>query len=225
MSTSISPDVLKNTIPERHSLFQLKYFVIGKEPTLQGKLWQCLREIKTRQEALETMNLEIVDAKDSLELMELDIEKTKMGLAQFEEEDLTPEKRLDLKIVEINLRKAVRRKEILEKQLATIEDKIKYKKEEIAFFEEAFESLEKIEKVKDFDDPKAQTQYWSEKLAHDLNLRALMRAPMDMELIKTVLALPDNAPIKLQTVNMIEGQQHALLAQQNLEKKEEGKDE
>ncbi len=205
-------DVLKNNLPDRHSLFQLKYFIIGKEPTIQGKLWQCLREIKTRNEALESMDLEMAEAKDHLEIIEIEIEK--MDLALNLDIELTPEKKFDLRTLAINLRKTIRRKEIIKKQLITAADKIKYKKEEVVFFQEAFDALEKNEKVKNFDDPKAQTHYWSEKLAQDLNLRGLLRAPMDLELMKTILALPDNAPIKMQTVNMIESQQHALLAEQ-----------
>jgi len=211
-------DVLKNNLPDRHSLFQLKYFIIGKEPTIQGKLWQCLREIKTRNEALESMDLEMAEAKDHLEIIEIEIEK--MDLALNLDIELTPEKKFDLRTLAINLRKTIRRKEIIKKQLITAADKIKYKKEEVVFFQEAFDALEKNEKVKNFDDPKAQTHYWSEKLAQDLNLRGLLRAPMDLELMKTILALPDNAPIKMQTVNMIESQQHALLAEQK-----EGSDE
>ena len=57
----------------RHSYFQLKYFVIGKEPTLQAQMWQCLRELQARKETIDSLALEIEDTKDQIEL--LDVEK------------------------------------------------------------------------------------------------------------------------------------------------------
>ena len=52
-------DLLKNEVVQRHSYFQLKYFLIGKEPTNQAKMWQCLRELKTRRQSLKAISLEI----------------------------------------------------------------------------------------------------------------------------------------------------------------------
>ena len=68
-------EILKNEIAERHSYFQMKYFIINKEPTIQSKMWQCLREIKTRHESLESIMLEIDEGKDNLELIDINIDK------------------------------------------------------------------------------------------------------------------------------------------------------
>ena len=54
-------------ISQRHSYFQLKYFLIGKEPTYQSKMWQCLRELRNRVESLDNMSLEIDELKDKIE--------------------------------------------------------------------------------------------------------------------------------------------------------------
>ena len=43
-------NIIKNEIVDRHSYFQLKNFLVGKEPTLQSNLWRCVREIKIRKE-------------------------------------------------------------------------------------------------------------------------------------------------------------------------------
>ena len=67
--------ILSNEIAERHSYFQMKYFIVNKEPTTQAKMWQCLREIKARYESLEAIDMEIEDSKDNLELIDLDINK------------------------------------------------------------------------------------------------------------------------------------------------------
>jgi len=42
--------VLENDIVNRMSFFQLQHFIVNKEPTLQSKMWQCIREIRTRKD-------------------------------------------------------------------------------------------------------------------------------------------------------------------------------
>ena len=64
-------------ISQRHSYFQLKYFLIGKEPTYQSKMWQCLRELRNRVESLDNMSLEIDELKDKIEI--LDISKNRIS--------------------------------------------------------------------------------------------------------------------------------------------------
>ena len=58
-------EVLKNEPVNRHSYVQLKYFLIGKEPTIQAKMWQCIKELKTRRDSLNA--LELIHDKDRLE--------------------------------------------------------------------------------------------------------------------------------------------------------------
>ena len=72
----------------RHSYFQLKYFVIGKEPTLQAQMWQCLRELQARKETLDGITLEIDDTKDQIELLDLEREKEYLYISEsaFSEE-------------------------------------------------------------------------------------------------------------------------------------------
>jgi hypothetical protein len=70
MKDEIDELLKTNNINQRHSYFQLKYFLIGKEPTLQSKMWQCLRELKTRSESLKNIVLENDDLKDKIEILE-----------------------------------------------------------------------------------------------------------------------------------------------------------
>ena len=60
-------------LSSRHSYFQLQYFLIGKEPTNQSKMWQCLRELKSRKDNLESIDLQIEEEKDNLEFQKLSL--------------------------------------------------------------------------------------------------------------------------------------------------------
>jgi len=67
--------LLAQDVAQRHSYFQLKYFLIGKEPTNQSKMWQCLRELKSRKESLKSILLEREDLKDKLELLDINAKR------------------------------------------------------------------------------------------------------------------------------------------------------
>ena len=63
----------KRDIVNRHSFFQMKHFIINKEPTHQSRLWQCLRELKVRKEAIDSIKMELEDADDNLKLTEIEM--------------------------------------------------------------------------------------------------------------------------------------------------------
>lgn len=194
-------EILKNNVVDRHSYFQLKYFVIGKEPTTQSKMWQCLRELKTRLESLEAIDMEIDEGKDNLELININVEKMKQKEQTIERQ--------------IRLRKLNRRKVLSENNLKKLEEKKVFLQEESKFFLEAFKSLEKNEKLKPFDDLDSQKEYWGEKLLQKINLKILMQAPIDTELMETVLALPDDIPIKERSLKSLNLKHKKLLEGQN----------
>lgn len=194
-------EILKNNVVDRHSYFQLKYFVIGKEPTTQSKMWQCLRELKTRSESLEAIDMEIEEGKDNLELININVEKMKQKEQTIEQQ--------------IRLRKLNRRKVLSENNLKKLEEKKIFLQEESKFFLEAFKSLEKNEKLKPFDDLDSQKEYWGEKLLQKINLKILMQVPIDTELMETVLALPDDIPIKISSLKSLNLKHKKLLEGQN----------
>jgi len=167
---------------DRHSFFQLKYFVIGKEPTIQAKLWRCLKELKTRNESLLAIEDEIADKKDDLILLNL------------QKESLTGS--LSTETEQIAHRKKQRQITALERHISDLERKLKFTYDEAEFFYLAFKSLVEKEEVKPFDDLKSQEEYWNEKLSQELNMKLLLRHPIDLELIKTILALKDDSPVK-----------------------------
>ncbi len=86
-----------------------------------------------------------------------------------------------------------------------------------------FETLQKTETLRDFDDVDAQKQYWQEKLSQKLNLKMLTGGQLDTELIETVIALPDDMHIKqqiLQTLNIRHSQMAKAIEQSIKEKKD-----
>ena len=210
-------DVLKYEVAQRHSYFQLKYFLIGKEPTVQSKMWQCIRELKTRHESLIALELELEDTKDKLEL--LDIAIGKLRLDQERSSVLPPWNTenyngLDIpdgvkygdlyqREIDIKIRQIERQKKAAEANLLQLADRKKWLEEESRFFLETFKNLQKIEPLKHFDDMESQKQYWGERLAQKLNLKMLTQNQLDTELVETIVALPDDMAIKKQALGTL----------------------
>lgn len=120
--------LLKNNVVERHSYFQMKYFIINKEPTTQAKLWQCLREIKSRFEALQALSMELEDGKDNIELVNIKIDKLAKKIETYEENEEVTKREL-----EIQLKKTIRRRVAAFKNIVQLEEKKKSLEEEGRF--------------------------------------------------------------------------------------------
>lgn len=219
--TAEMQDILKNEVTQRHSYFQLKYFLIGKEPTVQAQMWQCMKELKTRNDSLMALDLEIEDTKDNIELLDIDIEKATLKVRESNSSTI-----LDKKENLIRLRKVERQKVSTEASLIQLIDRKKWLEEECRFFVETFKNLQKIEPLKHFDDFSSQKQYWGEKLAQKLNMKMLTSNQIDPELIETIIALPDDMPIKEKTLTTL-SLRHANMVEQmkatmkNIEKNKE----
>src|ERR1700753_3839701 len=188
----------KTPMTGRHSYFQLKYFIIGKEPTIQAKLWQCIREIKARKESLVNMELEKEEIKDKIVLIQIEIENLK--------EVIPCEER------KIKIRQTERRLLTMEKALADLVIRQKETEEEAEFFLKAYTDLENVEKVKDYDDPDAQKEYWSARFTNELNMKLMLENRIDAELAKAVLAMPDDTIVKKELVGLLNRQQSVLEA-------------
>lgn len=204
--------VVKHDVVSRHSYFQLKYFLIGKEPTNQAKMWQCLRELKMRKDNYKNLSLQIEEEKDKLELQEINLLKIEK-LKENEAEDLS-KKELEIKVRQIN-----RLILSIKNTLLELEDKKKYLEEECEFFLQTYQNIEKIEPLKHFDDLDAQKEYWGTKLLEKINLKILLENNIDIELVETVLSLPDDIPIKQQVLNKLNNLQSNILKLQNNFKK------
>jgi hypothetical protein len=205
-------DILNYEMAERHSYFQMKYFIVNKEPTTQSKMWQCLREIKSRYESLQALDLEIDESKDNLELIDININKM---IAIYDKKVSMGKPSDSLKISEIKLRKAKRQRVMADKNIETLVKKKKNLEEEANFFVLSFRNLEVVEPLKDYDDLESQKQYWGEKLLQKINLKMLLQSQVDTELIETVLALPDDIPIKGQTVKNLDSMHKKMIQMKN----------
>ncbi|MCK9459705.1 MAG: hypothetical protein M0R80_08710 [Proteobacteria bacterium] len=181
-------------VVNRHSFFQMKYFIINKEPTHQSKLWRCMRELYVRRDAVDAMLMEIEECKDNLEL--LDIEMERLQIPDFPQENGMEE--LNKREKEIRLRKLERTRKAGHAQIATLEKKLMETQEEAAFFYEAFVSLEKNGKLKPYDDLASQKEFWNEKITQEFQMRALTGQPADVDLARTTMSLMDDMPVKQQ---------------------------
>lgn len=199
-----------SNIKDRHSFFQLNNFIIGKEPTLQSKLWQCIREINARVETLESFEEEVLSAQENYDILNLKIEKIKADIST---------ERCDYKrkISAIKLKKLIRNYGKKDVVLKKLNNKIKNINEELDFFVKTYLEIEKIEKLKNFDDVQSQNEYWSAKLGNDLNLRFLLNLPTDLELCKTILALPNASQVKKQLLTALEQIQNNITNNQSKE--------
>jgi hypothetical protein len=201
-------DLLKNDVVSRHSYFQLKYFLIGKEPTNQAKMWQCLRELKLRKDNLKNLLLQIEEEKDKLELHEINIIK----LNKLKDQEIDEITAKELVVKQRQLNRAV---EGVKNTILDLQEKQRFIEEECEFFLQTYKNIEKIEPIKNFDDIDAQKEYWGTKLLEKMNLKILLENNIDIELVETVLSLPDDIPIKQQVLNKLNALQANMINLQN----------
>ena len=129
--------ILEQDVAQRHSYFQLKYFLIGKEPTNQAKMWQCLRELKSRKETLKSILLEREDLKDKLELLDINAKRKMIEMEKNNPSDLS------FREMEITLRQIGRQIQSLRESLLQLDDRQKWIEEESMFF---FRNIQKFTK-------------------------------------------------------------------------------
>jgi hypothetical protein len=201
-------DLLKNDVVSRHSYFQLKYFLIGKEPTNQAKMWQCLRELKLRKDNLKNLLLQIEEEKDKLELHEINIIK----LNKLKDQEIDEITAKELVVKQRQLNRAV---EGVKNTILDLQEKQRFIEEECEFFLQTYNNIEKIEPIKNFDDIDAQKEYWGTKLLEKMNLKILLENNIDIELVETVLSLPDDIPIKQQVLSKLNALQANMINLQN----------
>lgn len=209
--------VEKNQIPSRHTFYQLKHFVLGKELTTQSKLQKCLREIDARKSSMKSMILGIEEANDNVRILEMKITTLEKKKAKNE---------LDKEYKIIQKRKINRKKNALLDSIDEMQKKLNETEEEVNFFINAYQQLEKIEPLKRFDDPESNAEFWNENFAQELQLRILLQKPLDLELVKCILALEPSSKTRKEMVGILEQiQKQVFLAQNNqIENKEKQND-
>jgi hypothetical protein len=186
-------DEICPTKSARHSYFQLQYFVVGKEPTVQAKLRTCKIELLSRKNEIEAITVAIDDLYDKMRLLELH------GVR-------LPESEME----EINLRREGRHKIALEHQLQELRVTLAAKEDEANFLIGLYEKLLQVEPEKDWDSLEVQCEYWNAKLSREIESRLMLGELPNIEDFKLVLSLPNGMPIKDTTLKMIQDRRKAL---------------
>jgi hypothetical protein len=201
--------ILLNEVLERHTFYQLKFFVLGAEPTIQAKLQCCLRELKSRRLQLESISREVEDLRDQNIMLQLDVERitneeptgtfgievSKEALQRFEQDR------------EVELRGVKRRSNANSRQIFELQRKFKYVSEECQFFVTAFTQLEGEEKLKPWDDLDVQKEYWDAKLGSEFRTRLIVGQPLDCELVRAINELHDESPTKQAVLQLMNRQE------------------
>lgn len=208
----------QNPTVGRHTFYQLKHFVLGKEVTTQAKLQKCLREIEARKSSMKSMILSIDEANDEVKLLEI---KEQILEKKKEKGELHKEYK------NIQKRKLKRKKEAILDSISDLRKKLKETEEETEFFIIAYSQLEKIEPLKRHDDPESNAEFWNENFAQELQLRLLLQKPLDLDLVKCILALDPESGTRKEMIGILEQIQTRAMSiktQQMIPNKEENKD-
>jgi predicted RNase H-like nuclease (RuvC/YqgF family) len=196
-------------VPERHTYFQMKHFIVGKEPTLAGQLWQVVRELRARRESLEALQEQIDELDDNIKLAHVKIERMRK---------FVPPSELDE--IEHNAMKSKAERELrsLYRTKTNLERKLVYLLQEITYLLGAFDTLSKVEALKPLDDIEAQQQFWNEKFTEELNLRLILRQPLDSDFVKTIMSLDEKSPVKQQLTAILLKVQDNMIAERERQK-------
>lgn len=202
-------------IPERHSYFQIEKFMIGKEPTGQSQAWQIIKEIKVRKESIEALQLQLEETADTIE--ELTVKTERLGYeirklsSSLEESD-----QFTVRLKEIQIRRLERKRTAAEQSLEKLRTKLKYIMEEVGCLINGYEKLRaRLGEVRPMDDPVAQAELWNEKFLEEFNLRVLLKHPLDTDLIRSIMALDDDAPVKKHVVLLLSNIQKQMVAERD----------
>ena len=201
--------ILENVKPKRrHSYYQLKHFVIGKEVSIQAKLRKCLLELDSRSNALEQMFMSLEDEQDNLMILELEIEEYSN---QVVEKETIEEKKKQIK-----RRKLMRRASQCKNLIEEIGQKITECEEEMRFLLHAFKEISKIEELQPFDDLDTERAIWDEKYAEELQLRVLTNRPLDVDFVRSCLCMDTSSSVK-QEMHKLLGQIEKQLKSEKFE--------
>ena len=216
-----SDEILKKAdMPDRHSFFQIEKFIIGKETTVHAQLWQIVREIQARVETFDSLQRQLEDAEDNLELLDLQIERKSREIKMLSSQEA---EMIDLEIQEreINIRKLQREKKSLIDSCKKVRNKFKSLLEELSFLVTGYEKIIAVHgEMKSFDDDQAQRDMWNEKYLEEFNLRVILQRPLDPDFVKSVMCLGDDAPVKQHMTKMISNVQRQMIEQKETATKE-----
>ena len=175
-------------IAERNetSFFQIACFLIGQEPTDQAKLHKCIHEISGRVKSIKSVELELAEIADLAELQSLEMEKLDNSTEGI------IKKRMMLRKIHSHL-----------DQMRRLEEKKESWEKEIDYLYQLYKAVSLIEPLKPWGDYSVQMEYWSAKFRNEIKTRSLLNMPIDLETIKAVLALPEEASVKQEMLQLL----------------------
>ena len=181
----------KYKIPSCHSNFQIENFILGKEYSPSGQIWQCIREIQARIENLQNYYADKEDKADDLELANIEIEQLNNKTTNDLDE-------LEIKKNHIFIKKSERKAERIKNGLQKLEEQKENILKELNILVNAFNKLIEKYGFREFDDPEAQKEYWQSKFEKELLVTQFLGLPMNPELIKSCLSIPCDTPVAKQ---------------------------
>lgn len=199
-------------IPSCHSDFQIQNFIIGKETSVYGKMWQCVREIQSRYDSLEACEQDILETQDNIELAEISLQRIKLKNTFSTSEEL---EKLKTQRKLVLIRKKERQVNKIRLGLQLLNRKKNDLIQELEVFTKLFDEFSSKVQYLPFNDNKAQTEYWNNKFDNELNIAAMFGAPANLELIKSCLALPDETKVKKQILGAITNLSKKLIGPSN----------
>lgn len=179
----------------RHTFYQLKHFVLGKEITTQAKMWKCIRELEARLGAAKSIASGIAEAEDDLKILDI--------RAQVLEKKKS-KSTLHREYKEVRRRKLDRRRLALEESVSDMRRRLSETEEEMRFFLGAYRQMEAIEPLRPHDDPEANASYWDQNFAQELQLRMMLQKPLDPELAKCILAMHEGSSVRRELVGILD---------------------
>lgn len=202
--------ILQNDTIERHTFYQLRFFVLGAEPTIQAKLQCCLRELRSRRMTIASVNREVEELNDQNQILTMQIEKIANefptdsgGIELTDQEDI---ERFE-KERSLEMRGLMRKKTANEWQVFELQRKLRFLIEECQFFVSAFHQLRAEEPLKNWDSIEVQKEYWDAKLGHEFRTRLILGQPLDSELVKAIEELHDEAHTKKSIQQLMQQQE------------------
>lgn len=202
----------KSFVPDRATYFQMKNFILGKEPTAQGQIWATIRAIEGKREEIDCLQDGIADQEDNIGMAEVHLDRIRsnQGGNDWEKREQV-----------ICLRKSERNLASLRKNLEKLKKKLGFVFDELKYYVAAYDALVGVVgEPRPMDDLEAQHNYWNQKLTEELNLSFLLKRPVSIDFVQTVLALDDSMPIKQQVLQILQNIQiQAVRQQQQLTEK------
>lgn len=190
-------------LPERHSKFQIKNFIINSEPTLAARIWQIAREIDVRLDSIGEIGRKLLDVEDEIELVKLEIEEIDRQIKRLSQSNESDNDLLIAKL-DISIRKKTRAVESMAKSGQKMLQKKAGIEEELMILVQAFEELNpKYDKVVNLDDEAAQTELWDEKLLAELNVKLLFNQKIDTNFVHNILSMADGSKAKEKMILLI----------------------